>query len=846
MERNAFEEGSFAQILQRFRQRSQLTQQELAKRIGVDRSTVSFWEREYYLPETLRVVRTIARVLKLDEEDERLLIEARFGTASIVPLHHLPESNPYFTGREEILNDLQTHFTDGKQRVQAISGLGGIGKTQIAIEYAYRFREHYHDILWAQADSREVLVSSYLVLAQHLRLRERAEKDQFKVLEAVKRWLREHKRWLLILDNIEDLALVREFVPAIRQGAVLLTTQREKTIPVARPLVLEMLSQEEGRLFLLKRAGLVPIDASPGQPSLEEKEAALAIAHAAGGLPLALDQAGAYIAETGCSLAEYADLFRREQKAILGRRGTVPVTHPQSVTVTFSLAFEQVRQKSEEALELLKLCAFLAADAIPLELVTRGAAHPERSLEARGVHSSQLDQTLEVLLAYSLIRREREHSLLSIHRLVQTVLQDTFEERERHLWAERAIHAVNAAFPHVEHTTWSRCEQLLLHVLQVAQHVERLQIINEEAGRLFSETAIYLRDRSRYAEAESLLLHALEIFERQLGPEHPEVAMPLNILANLYLYQGKYEQVEPLCKRALQLLEQHPEYPNGDAPLHTLATLSISLGKYELAEPPLLQALEIRKRRLGPEHLEVATSLNNLASLYMYQGKYELAESVFQQARKIYEQPPEHPNLAYVLNNLAELYFDLGNYDEAEPLFQRARRICEQQLGPEHHGMAYPLNGLANLRREQGHYAEAERLFQQALQILEHQLEPGHPDIAAPLHGLANLYREQGNYVAAEPLYERALHILEHVLGREQPETARVLHDLARLQQAQGNYEAAKISYAQAFSVRKKAFGEHHIKTQETRHYYIDLLRIIEQHEEATLLEADQREERDT
>lgn len=470
------------------------------------------------------MVHEIARILDLGEDEKRLLFEALYGTASVLPLHNLPEHNAYFTGREEILGGLHAHLTAGKQvaliQTQAISGLGGIGKTQVAIEYAYRFRKHYHDILWAPADSREILVASYLTLARRLRLREREEREQHKVVEAVKRWLREHKGWLLILDNVEDLGLVREFVPAPRRGAVLLTTRRAETKPVAQPIILDVMPDEEGIHFLLKRTGYLTKDASLDTISLHDMESARDIVHAVGGLPLALDQAGAYIAEVKCSLLDYLDLFKLKQKALLQRRGTVPSDHPLSVTATFSLAFEQAQQKNKASIELLKLCAYLAPDAIPLELVTQGAVYLGTIVEPAAADALQLDQTLETLQVYSLVRRDSARTL-TMHRLVQTVLRDSMSQEGRQQWAKRALCAIDAAFPAVEHASWPMCERLLPHALLAAQYIETDQIIGEEAGHLLYKTANYLQARARYTEAEPLYQRALIIYEKVLGPNHP-------------------------------------------------------------------------------------------------------------------------------------------------------------------------------------------------------------------------------------------------------------------------------------------------------------------------------------
>jgi transcriptional regulator with XRE-family HTH domain len=183
----------FGKLLHRFRTRARLTQARLSERLGAHRNTVSLWERGEYLPDTLTMVLELTRVLQLSEADKRLLVEARFGTASILPFANLLEPNPYFTGREALLSALHTALAAGDpiavSQPQAISGLGGIGKTQLALAYAYRYRAHYHNIFWALAESRETLAASYLTFAEHLRLELRAAQEPQHMAEAVRRWL---------------------------------------------------------------------------------------------------------------------------------------------------------------------------------------------------------------------------------------------------------------------------------------------------------------------------------------------------------------------------------------------------------------------------------------------------------------------------------------------------------------------------------------------------------------------------------------------------------------------------------------------------------------------------------
>jgi tetratricopeptide (TPR) repeat protein/DNA-binding XRE family transcriptional regulator len=836
-----FEETSFGEVLQRFRKRARLTQAALAQRLGSHRSTISFWERGEYVPETLTTVLELARVLNLSDADTRLLVEARFGTASLLPFHNLPDPNPYFTGRETLLEMLHRALTSGEQvalvQTQAISGLGGIGKTQLALAYAYRCRQHYHDILWALAESHETLTTSYMTLAQHLRLDLRAEYEQQKVVEAVKRWLREHKGWLLILDNIEDLGLVRAFVPTPRQGALLLTTRREETSPVARALALDVLPEEEGILFLLRRSGQLAMEATLAAATPHQRAAAQAIVEALGGLPLALDQAGAYLAETRCSLTDYLVLFQQERQALLHRRGTVPSEHPESVTTTFSLAFAQVQQQSEAASDLLKLCAYLAPEALPLDLLSQGASTLGPVLAPVAAQGLAFNAALETLQTYSLVRRNAEQSTLSLHRLVQAVQQEALSEEEQRGFAERAVHLVSAAFPTPDAVNWERCQQLMPHVLVCAEHIERWDFASSEAASLLHQAGRYLHRRAAYVQGLPLLQRALALREQILGPDHPDVAQTLDALALLSQSQGQYTEALPLFQRSLAIREQTlgQDHPDVAVALNNLAHLYRYQGRYVEAQPLAEQALAINEQALGPTHPEVATSLNTLALLHRAQGHYTEALPLYQRALAIREQVlgPDHPDLAVSLGNLALFYRSLGRSAEALPLIQQTLAINERVLGPNHTDVALTLNNLALFYYDQKRYEEAVPLIQRALAIYEQALGPDHPDVAWSLNNLANFYRLLGRSVEALPLIQRALAIREQALGPDHPSVAISLHILAQLYYDQGQYKDALPLFKRARTIREQALGPDHPDVAQSLNALAELYEVQEQYEQA-------------
>src|SRR6266568_8748641 len=226
------------------------------------------------------------------------------------------QRNPYFTGRDELLTRLHSVLATGKQAAlsqpQAISGLGGIGKTQTAIEYAYRYRDEYNTIIWLKAESRETLLSDLLTLAPLLNLPHKPDQDQEQLVELIKDWFQSHTGWLLIYDNADDLVMIRDFLPAGGQGHTLLTTRSQVTGNIARRIDVERMETEEGSFFLLHRAGLLEDATLDAIPEVERARAR-ELVEEVGGLPLALDQAGAFIEETQCGLAGYLQLYRTRQ-----------------------------------------------------------------------------------------------------------------------------------------------------------------------------------------------------------------------------------------------------------------------------------------------------------------------------------------------------------------------------------------------------------------------------------------------------------------------------------------------------------------------------------------------------
>ena len=680
----------------------------------------------------------------------------------IIEVLQLPERNPFFTGREPVLAQLEEALS-GRGRV-ALSGLGGVGKTQTAVEYAHRHLDEYVYTFWATAHSPEALVSGYLAVAGLLKLPESDAKDQTLAVDAVKRWLGSHEGWLLILDNADDIGMAREFIPPGKNGHVLLTTRARAVGAVARLVEIQEMGTQEGALFLLRRANYVAENAELDSASRADQETATEIAIQLDGLPLALDQAAAYIEETGCGLLGYLSLYRTHGPELLQLRGTMASDHPDPVATTWALSFENIEKVNAAAVELLRFCAFLNPDGISEEVFSEGAPELGPVLGAVATDAFALNSAISEILKYSLLRRDANVGSLEIHRLVQAVLKQAMDKDTQRLWAARAVGAVNRAFPSVEFSTWTVCERLLPQVYACAELIKQWGFGFPEAARLLNAAGFYLHERARYTDAEPFYKLSLVIREKALGAEHPSVSNTLNNLAGLYSDQGQNAKAQPLYERALAIREKAlgPEHRSVATSLNNLAGLYTDQGRHAKAEPLYERALAVSEKALGPNHPDVAKSLNNLAGLYSNQGQYAKAGPLYKRALAICEKAlgPAHPNVATSLNNLALLHSKQGQYAKAEPLYERALAIYEKALGPEHRSVATSLNNLAGLYEDQGQYAKAERLYERALAIYEKALGPEHPDVATSLNNLAQLLKDTNRLEEAEPLMRRPLVIL--------------------------------------------------------------------------------------
>jgi tetratricopeptide (TPR) repeat protein/DNA-binding XRE family transcriptional regulator len=708
------------------------SQQELADLVGTTSVNISRWENNATFPSPY-FRQQLSNVFGKTPTELGLVPSPPRGTRiSNIPTTH----NPFFTGREALLEVLHKRLSTARvaalTQPQALFGLGGIGKTQTAAEYAYRFGDEYGYLFWLRAATRETLIADFVALTELLNLPEKDEQDQRRMVAAVTGWLASQEGWLLILDNADDLDLAQEFLPTNHKGYILYTTRSQAAGEIAASVEVEKLTLEDGTLLLLRQSKLLDMDTSLDQASATDRAAAERVVGEMDGLPLAIVQAAAYIEETGCGLTDYLHLYTTRRKILLERYSRFLRNYPETVATTWSLSFQQVEQQSAAAGDILRLCAFLAPDAIPEELLTRGAPELDTSLGTEALDPFKFNEALGVLRRYSLVRRNGSIHMLSIHRLVQTVLKESMDQQTQRTWVERTVRVVNAAFPEIDYGTGANHQFYMPHVQECTTLIAQYQLHFPEAAQLLHKAGAFLYSHGFYSEAQSFLQQALVIREQVFGFEHPTVAESLNFLAMLSRNQGDYEQAERFHKQALAIRTKTlgAGHPTTAESLNNLGVLYRNQGKYEQAETLLQLAHSIRERSLGSEHPDTLLTFINLAKLYAEQRKYEQAEQLLQQALTIGERVlgPEHPRIAHNLDLLARLYYEQGNHEQAEMLWKKAIAILEQTLGPKHPATAERLNALAELYVAQGRLTEALSLCQQALSICETTLGSHHPD----------------------------------------------------------------------------------------------------------------------
>jgi tetratricopeptide (TPR) repeat protein len=650
---------------------------------------------------------------------------------SIAPIWNVPHNrNPNFTGREEILTNLRTHLLSNQSvsLVQAIHGLGGVGKTQVAVEFIYRHVNEYEIVWWIRAEGGATLSTDFSNLAKELGLPQQDLQDQRLVIEAVRKWLGLHTSWLLVFDNATDPTEIRNYIPQGGSGHVIVTSRNPNWRGLGDSMPVRVLGRPEAISFLTKRVG-------------KSDEKCGELAEELGYLPLALEQAGAYIEETGKSLTEYLELFRQCQIELLGR-GNVSTNYPDTVRTTWNLSFQRAVSECPAVTGVLALVGFLAPENIPQSLLNKIVEISTPPDGRANFSKLDIDTAVATLRRYSLL--DMNEGQLFVHRLVQAVSRDYLKYLSDNL-AAGALGIINSVFPleSDDPRNWGECSSLLPHALAAINHASASYQVFYPAVELLNKLAMYFIGRAEYENAREGLEHALLIAKSIYGENSTPVADIRSNLGIVYHY----------------------------------------LGQNQTAMTHLRNAFNINSRERGADDISLGSIFNSFALILRESGDIEGSLANYIRASEIAEAAygPNDPRVAITLDNIGCVLADLVKIDEALANFKRALKIDENYYGPNHPQVATHLNHIANVYAIKGRISKALPKARRALQIREEFYDANHPLVALSRLCLGVILRDANDTEGARRQIEQALQVLIERYGDKHPDTVKARRILAEL-----------------------------------------------------------------
>ena len=616
--------------------------------------------------------------------------------------------------------------------IQAVQGMGGIGKTQLAVEFAFRYGRFFHGVHWLNAAQPDNLGAEIAECGRAMALSPWPRKQPDQVSLTLQAW-HDGKPRLLLLDSLEAIAAARDWLPRLAGGgARLLVTARRIGWPADLglvPLRLAVFSPEESLAFLRE---YLP------EPRASEAEMKM-LAERLGRLPLTLQLAGRYLEQhPRLAVSNYharltdifADPAMKNWRSDLGD----PVGHDLDLAADFALSWQQVQDKPARRLFLLAgYCA--PNQPVPCELLEK----------AGGLDQEACDDALSLLAGLGLLERDYTAEGLAIHPLLA--------EYARMLPAELrgvdgfdplpALAGTLARLTHqaIETGLPANFVPLRPHVEAVAPAAETARL--GEAGALWNNLGSHLQDVADYAGARTALERALASDETAFGPDHPDVARDANNLGLVLRDLGDLAGAQAALDRALTIDETafSPAHPNVARDVSNLALVLQDMGDLEGARAACELALDIDQPAFGPDHPRVASDINNLGTVLKVLGDLDGARAAFERALAIDEATfgPDHPNVATGVNNLGNVLHTQGNLDGARAAFERALAVDEAAFGPDHPSVARDVSNLGLVLRDLGDLAGARSAFERALAIDERFLFPDHPDTAGVRGNLASL-----------------------------------------------------------------------------------------------------------
>ncbi len=722
------------------------------------------------------------------------------------PGSYLPfPRNTLFTGRKKELENLEKALCSpllvgegpGVRSIvitQAVTGMGGIGKTQLAVEFAYRCGQHFRGVHWLDLRDPDALDAAIALCGTKMGLAYDKQPEQ--VAHTLHTWTTDGPR-LLILDNFEEIAKTNAVLSRFQHPSLrLLLTSRRTDFPRSAGLeshALDTFTEPESLEFLAKTLD-----------SAESEANRKALAEKLGHLPLALELAAGYINVNQLPIPNYL----QELEDILAHESMQeewfeeleianPTSHEQSLLATFQLSWRQVTD--ETAQKAFMLAGYCAPNTpIPTEIFA----------QALEIEDKTLTKALYRLNALGLL--SAAEGFPTIHPLLANFARISDPENQQLDKVAGTVFSLAAAAN--KSGLPKQMQPYQQHARTCGEFAEKAGL--EIAGSLWNEFGYSLSQIADYAGAKAAYERALRIDEAAFGPEHPNVARDVNNLGLVLKDLGDLQGAKAAYERALKIFEHHlgENHPNVATLVNNLGSVLRALGDLQGARAAFERALKIWESSLGENHPQVAIGVNNLGSVLQALGDLEGARAACERALRIDEAAfgPEHPKIAIRVNNLGSVLQDLGDLAGAKAAFEQALKIDEAAFGPEHPSVARDVNNLGSVLKALGDLQGAKAAFERALKIWEAGLGESHPQVAAGVNNLGGVLKDLGDLEGAKAACERVLKIDEAAFGLEHPSVARDVNNLGSVLQDLGDLDGARAAYEQALKIFRQFLPEGH------------------------------------
>jgi hypothetical protein len=714
----------------------------------------------------------------------------------------VPARNPNFTGRVDLLEQLREQLTDKLTALlpHTLHGLGGVGKTQLAIEYVWRFASSYDLVWWISAEQPALIRSSLATLASRLDLPPGEDLD--KTLVAVHDALRTHKpykRWLLVFDNADRPEDLDRFL-STPGGHILITSRNRAWSGVAETVEVDVFTRAESIELVGRRL--------PGVPADEADR----LAEAVGDLPLALEQAAAWMLATATPVPDYLELLDKQVGQLLLE--SPPTNYPLPVVATWGLAFDQLSRQAPAAVQLLELCSFLGSEPVSVRLLPMGRyASLPSPLDATVRDEIPLRRAVRDIGRYGLAKVDPARNSIEIHRLVQAVLRDRLPEEQRAAYqrsVRELLAAANPGDPTDDLQSWPRHAELAPHVLP-AKLIEGDTL---DSHKVVLDQVRYLWVVGDYRSSQQLAESAYNDWHDRLGPDCEQTLAVGRFLANALRSVGRLDEARALN----QDIWARSRRTFGENHEHTLVvanSVGADLrwqGLWRQARELDDDVLERHRRVFGEDHPSTLNSANNLAVdlrlLCDFDRARQLDEETIERRRRVIGD--DHPLTLYGMSKLSRDYHGLGDFQNALALQRESLPIHLDKVGPDHSDYMRATRVHTLTLRSMGDYAQACAIGEELVQRSKRVLGENHPDTLGALTSLANSLELADRLAEARVAGQDALTGYRNVLGNDNPFTLAAATNLAIVLRASGDYTAARTLDDSALTRFTAALGPDH------------------------------------